>query len=453
MNTAQDTAFSRKGEWLQTFTGRQFYPADPQPGDFDPVDIAHGLANICRFGGQCNKRYCPTPDQRVLTADLRWVPAGDIRIGTELLGFDEHPTEPGSTGCLRRRYRHSIVTAVVPVKATVYRLVMADGSSTTTSAEHPWLVATKSSRNQAWRRASQLVKDLGEGRKRYMHKFIEPWKSAVSWEDGWLAGIYDGEGSLSFTDRRGVQFSIAQNDGLVLNKIAQLLTAHGFDANVGSSGSYATASLQLRDGWREMARLLGSIRPVRLLDKFVAGLRSGLLDKQMDGQGEPSEIVRAYYEGEQWVPGIETSTHTYFCEGYAAHNSVAEHCYHMSQQVDPEDALLAMLHDAAEAYIGDIVRPVKLMLPDFGRMERSIQYAIYDQFGFSYSVAFERQLQAIHDADDRMLATEARQLMPNAPASWKPLPDPYPDMYLYGWAPEIAEMYYRQRLQELGVTL
>ena len=48
---------TRLGAWFQTFSGRQFWPMDPRPGDFDIRDIAHGLANICRFGGHPREFY------------------------------------------------------------------------------------------------------------------------------------------------------------------------------------------------------------------------------------------------------------------------------------------------------------------------------------------------------------------------------------------------------------
>lgn len=43
--------------WIQTFTGRQFYPLDPRPEDLDIEDIAHALSMQCRFSGHCRKFY------------------------------------------------------------------------------------------------------------------------------------------------------------------------------------------------------------------------------------------------------------------------------------------------------------------------------------------------------------------------------------------------------------
>lgn len=42
---------------MQTYTGREFYPMNPRAEDVDVVDIAHALANTCRFGGHCKRFY------------------------------------------------------------------------------------------------------------------------------------------------------------------------------------------------------------------------------------------------------------------------------------------------------------------------------------------------------------------------------------------------------------
>lgn len=47
----------RTGGWIQTFTGRKFYPLDPRPEDFCVDDVAHALSNICRFTGHTKDFY------------------------------------------------------------------------------------------------------------------------------------------------------------------------------------------------------------------------------------------------------------------------------------------------------------------------------------------------------------------------------------------------------------
>jgi hypothetical protein len=48
---------TRKGDWIQTYTGKQFYPLDPRVEEIDIQDIAHALSNICRFTGHCSEFY------------------------------------------------------------------------------------------------------------------------------------------------------------------------------------------------------------------------------------------------------------------------------------------------------------------------------------------------------------------------------------------------------------
>ena len=43
--------------WIQTFTGKRFYPLDPNPDDISIVDIAAALSKTCRFGGHTLKWY------------------------------------------------------------------------------------------------------------------------------------------------------------------------------------------------------------------------------------------------------------------------------------------------------------------------------------------------------------------------------------------------------------
>ena len=60
--------------WIQTFTGRKFYPLAPRPGDVCIEDIAHALSMKCRFGGHCKKFYSVAEHSvrvsRCLPADL-----------------------------------------------------------------------------------------------------------------------------------------------------------------------------------------------------------------------------------------------------------------------------------------------------------------------------------------------------------------------------------------------
>lgn len=47
----------RHGDWMQTFSGKQFWPLDPRASEVDIVDIAHSLSHQCRYGGHCDRFY------------------------------------------------------------------------------------------------------------------------------------------------------------------------------------------------------------------------------------------------------------------------------------------------------------------------------------------------------------------------------------------------------------
>jgi hypothetical protein len=401
--------------WIQTAHGRVFDLGNPRPEDIHVDDIAHHLANICRYTGACRRFYCPTPEQRILTDDLRWIPAGDLQLGDGLIGFDEYPVKV-SDSVSRRHVKQARVTHFQPVRRRVIRLELSDGSSVRSSAEHPWLIATKQSRNTKWRTAEQIYRDLKDGRKRWLHRFFDVWaEPPQTREVGWLAGIYDGEGSIGMRQRRGTQISVAQKPGLVLSEIERLLVSLGFDNHRRSVDSQnGVVHLQLRGGFSESLRLLGTLRPLRLIENFQEALRNAEMRKRLDSQTSRPQVVAAEDEGNRWCTGIETSTHTYVCEGFGAHNSVAQHSCLVAQALPVRLRLAGLLHDAAEAYTGDWSSPLKVLIrleaPGLlekihGRVERAVE----ERFGLQLTEADHARIKR---ADLTLLATEKRDLMP-----------------------------------------
>jgi uncharacterized protein len=92
--------------------------------------------------------------------------------------------------------------------------------------------------------------------------------------------------------------------------------------------------------------------------------------------------------------------------------SVAEHSLLVSDMV-PQHAYAALMHDAAEAFIGDVTRPLKQLLPEFKRIEAHVEHAIYERFGVPMPMPKE-----VKQADLRVLAAEQMQLMPPETSSW-----------------------------------
>ena len=58
----------RKGDWIQTYTGKMFYPLDPRVEEIDIFDVAHALSNVCRFTGHV-KTFYSVSQHSVLASD------------------------------------------------------------------------------------------------------------------------------------------------------------------------------------------------------------------------------------------------------------------------------------------------------------------------------------------------------------------------------------------------
>lgn len=103
--------------------------------------------------------------------------------------------------------------------------------------------------------------------------------------------------------------------------------------------------------------------------------------------------------------------------------SVAEHCVRVSVECPPEDALWGLLHDASEAYLSDIPRPLK-RLTEFVKYRESeffLQSVIYARFGLRGP-----EPAVVKRMDNVLLATEKRDLMSEPPEEWEDLPVPLP---------------------------
>ncbi len=233
-------------------------------------------------GGNPPHFYCVDPKSRILTADLRWVPAGDLLLGDQLLAFDEFSEGKHK----RRKTIGALVTHNGSIRRRVLKLVLSDGTMLRSSFDHPWLTVAKGvlkGRLQKWRTATEINARVKSGHRTWLPKFLDVWDEDLSHNGGWLAGMLDGEGCIHF--RRD-----------------------------GSKGA---------GEWGDRAKVLGSLRPIRLLEKFTERVTSGAYRADISSR-LVVEILDVIDEGEQDVIALETTSHTYFAEGFGAHNSSLE---------------------------------------------------------------------------------------------------------------------------------
>src|SRR5690606_8191705 len=124
--------------------------------------------------------------------------------------------------------------------------------------------------------------------------------------------------------------------------------------------------------------------------------------------------------------------------------SVAEHSVRVSKIVPKEFALIGLFHDAAEAYLIDVPRPIKHQIPAFSQIENKIMQVI----GTKFSLVLDPLPLEIKYADSVLLATEKRDLMKIGPKAWSHLPEPLSDK-IYPVSYDVAKEMFLDRFYEL----
>ena len=127
--------------------------------------------------------------------------------------------------------------------------------------------------------------------------------------------------------------------------------------------------------------------------------------------------------------------------------SVAEHCCIIADLVeqadkDKREVLSALLHDASEAYICDIPRPIKPHLNNYFEMELKIEKVIQSK----YDITAKTEL--IDYYDYHICGEEARQLFLHTP-DWVKEFDRLENVKIHAWSPQIAKEEFLKRFNRL----
>lgn len=125
--------------------------------------------------------------------------------------------------------------------------------------------------------------------------------------------------------------------------------------------------------------------------------------------------------------------------------SVAQHSVLVSYICDHKDAMWGLLHDASEAYLVDVPRPLKRsgLIQGYIEMEERMQEAICRRFALPFT-----EPPSVKEADTVLLATEARDLMSPLHSDWQQPRDPLP-FKIEPWDHNKAKDMFMKRFFEL----
>lgn len=131
------------------------------------------------------------------------------------------------------------------------------------------------------------------------------------------------------------------------------------------------------------------------------------------------------------------------------HYSIAQHSYYCSLLGPKEESFDRLMHDATEAYIGDMNRPLKHYTEAgvaYRRQEAILQKAIAERFGFSVI-----EPESVKLADNSMLYVEKNQLLNlkfGEAENWERY-DENNGIIIDRWQPEEAEELFLRKFNEL----
>jgi hypothetical protein len=271
---------------------------------------------------------CLTKDHRVLTADLRWVPVQDLCPGDQLLNFSEHHGTDNDRHM--RTWESGVVLSNNPGQSEVYDVELSDGTVITATPEHPWLVNYNEAKHYTgehtpftWMRTDKLRPGI------VIPRFLKPWDANESYAAGWLAGFFDGEGSVIHgkcpAGGYNLTLTCSQNAGPMFDRMIKLTELCGFEFSTYDyrgkhnrsydDGKRQVIHMRIKGGRPEALRFLGTIRPSKM-DRIVPA-KLGRLTKI-----DNVKVVAVRPAGVQTIYRLGVSNHTYFAEGFGMHNSL-----------------------------------------------------------------------------------------------------------------------------------
>lgn len=116
--------------------------------------------------------------------------------------------------------------------------------------------------------------------------------------------------------------------------------------------------------------------------------------------------------------------------------SVAQHSCLVGGAVPERHRAWGLMHDATEAYLIDLPRPIKNELPDYKLAEKRLSYAIALRFNLPSLV----EPKEVKEVDTRILRNEAEALLPGGDSVWWRAIEPLPDVHIgEPWRPAVAK--------------
>ena len=298
----------------------------------DDMRICYSLWNILNEADiVIAHNGCVEKDTPILMKDFTWKKAGELIEGDEIIAFEEGlpPGVPlrdknGNWQNPLKRPRQ-LQTAKVThnhiEKVPCVKVKFTNGYELITTPNHPWLMKSKKDNFLKWRESQ----DLKEGDR--VVRICAPWTQEKSYEEGWMSGFIEGEGSLIKQDDIPSAIQWCQRPTVVKEKAdsyADLLGINRFDylpkTNWGLGKGDCIYTNTLGGKW-EVFKWLGKLNLQRLKSHIDYNCLGSLYAPNTDNNETETYYVQSVEPcGYHEIAALSTSTSTYIADGFAMHN-------------------------------------------------------------------------------------------------------------------------------------
>jgi predicted phage terminase large subunit-like protein len=284
---------------------------------------------------------CTPKESPVLMGDLSLKPISEVKIGDEVVGFEEKADRKN-----RRSLKKSIVKNIYTYHADVSNIKLSSGKIIRCTADHKWYIGKQAKRRQGKYPDDPLYRPAIIGRR--LMRICDPELPNLLPEQerkaGWLAGFFDGEGSVTLCNRRGqkrpngkdykssaqISFHQTAEKNLPLcEKLEEYLREFNFEF------SCMTPKRQLQySHWQQRRHYIlttGGKSCLQLFQKFLhivqpVKWRQRLIDGAYTANfiSSEEEVVSIQYGGQETVYALETTTGNYVVWGLASSNSAGQ---------------------------------------------------------------------------------------------------------------------------------
>lgn len=276
--------------------------------------------------------FCNPPDTPIWMSDCSFKKIGDMEVGDEVVGWTYESSDRRSVGTPLRTLCYSTVEKVGWRRSPLVRVEMESGRAFLCTPDHRWLNASWMPSLESRRSSSQWVTPAPGRSLLHVIDVPDPVSPDLAREAGWLAGIYDGEGS-GFT----VLSQNYTNNPEVIQRAHEYLRLLGIPYTYKERGTTGMADFMISGGRQAYLDFLLRVQPSRRrqLSALILGWRRrdssrrerapigarrfGRLDRvvsvEPDRDGRHADVV-----------SLTTTSGNYIAHGYASRNCDDEFC-------------------------------------------------------------------------------------------------------------------------------